>query len=261
MTERHPLTDPELIALRHGTPPEPARAALAARLGADAAGRATVAEWDRQDTALAALYGPIAAEPLPETLRTMLDRAAREDAAPRHRAALPKFARLAAAVLLLALGAAGGWTAARLTPGEGAAVPVALAAIRAHQTFAVEVAHPVEVAATEAEHLTRWLSKRLGHPIAAPDFASFGFALMGGRILPTETGAAAVFMYENATGQRITLYAAAGDGSAETAFRFVEAGATQGFWWIDGSLRYAVVGEVPREALRAIATVAWQQLT
>ena len=253
MTGRQPFSDLELIMRRHGARP-------AAPHALDAAATATLAEWDRQDAALAALYGPIAAEPLPATMRAALGRAAHEDAAPR--AAWPPRARIAAAFVLVALGAAGGWGAARLLPSGGFAPPAAaLAAIRAHQTFVGEVTHPVEVKADQAEHLTRWLSKRLGHAINAPDFAAFGFVLMGGRILPAEPGTAAVFMYENATGQRITLYAAPGDGSSETAFRFVEAGATQGFWWVDSGLRYAVVGEVPREALRSLATAAWEQLT
>lgn len=260
MTGRQPLSELELIELRHGGLPAAARAALAARGGDDPAATETLAEWDRQDAALATLYGPIAAEPLPAPMRAALDRAGREGAAPRT--TWPPLARLAAALALVALGAAGGWGAARFAaPGGRSATAVAIAAIRAHQTFAIEVTHPVEVGADQTEHLTRWLSKRLGHAINAPDFAAFGFVLMGGRILPAEPGTAAVFMYENATGQRITLYASPGNGSGETAFRFVEAGATQGFWWVDGSLRYAVVGEVPREALRAIATAAWEQLT
>ncbi|MBW6506303.1 MAG: hypothetical protein K0B00_06060 [Rhodobacteraceae bacterium] len=253
MTERQPLSELELILLRHGTGP-------AAPPVPDATASATLAEWDRQDAALAALYGPIAAEPLPATMRAALDHAVRAEAAPRD--AWPPRARIAAALALVALGAAGGWGAAQL-PSAGSATQTAAvyAAIRAHQTFVGEVTHPVEVKADQAEHLTRWLSKRLGHQINAPDFAAFGFVLIGGRILPADPGTAAVFMYENATGQRITLYAAPGDGSNTTAFRFVEAEATQGFWWVDGSLRYAVVGEVPREALRALATAAWEQLT
>jgi anti-sigma factor RsiW len=261
VTDTRPLDDEELLAWRHGPLTDAERARLAARLNGDKSAAATLAEWDRQDAALAALYAPVAAEPLPARLREMLGEATAEDAAAARRPpAWPPLMRIAAALVLLGLGAAGGWGVARIQPTASEVPWQALAAIRAHQTFAVEVAHPVEVGADQSEHLTRWLSKRLGHTISAPDFAQYGFVLMGGRILPADAGTAAVFMYENATGQRITLYAAPGDAGQDTAFRFVENGTTQGFWWVDGALRYAVVGDVPREVLRGIATLAWQQL-
>ncbi len=259
MSERKPVAEAELLAWRHGALPARERETLAARIKTDPAATATLAEWDRQDASLTALYGPISAEPLPEVMRAQLQ-AASGKTNRSVAARWPALARLAAAIALVAIGAAGGWGAAQLRPAATAAPGAALAAIRAHQTFALEVAHPVEVAASDAEHLTRWLSNRLGHSIQAPDFATFGFALLGGRILPAETGTAAVFLYENDSGQRITLYASPGDGTDDAAFRFVEAGATQGFWWVDSGLRYALVGEVAREALRAIATAAWDQL-
>ncbi|AMY67587.1 putative transmembrane anti-sigma factor [Frigidibacter mobilis] len=135
-----------------------------------------------------------------------------------------------------------------------------LAALRAHDTFAVEVAHPVEVGADQMEHLTGWLSKRLGQPFAAPDLGAFGFDVIGGRILPAASGTAALWMYENEAGERLTLYAAPQPEGGQTAFRFIEAEATQGFWWVDGSFGYAVVGNIPRAALRGIAIAAHEQL-
>jgi anti-sigma factor RsiW len=44
---------------------------------------------------------------------------------------------------------------------------------------------------------------------------------MGGRLLPAEDGPAAQFMYENGTGERLTLYFRNGIGD-ETAFRYHE---------------------------------------
>jgi anti-sigma factor RsiW len=263
MTGHGKLDESQLLGWRHGTLPEAERQRLALLVEADAAAQELLREWDRQDAALKTLYGAIAEEPVPAPLREMLDRAAGEGlrrgrTAPVLRMHLPL--RLVAALVLLGLGAAAGWSLARYTPGAVPGGWQAEAAIAAHNTFAVEVAHPVEVGADQSEHLTRWLSRRLGHPIDPPDFAAYGFSLMGGRILPAETGTAAVFMYENATGQRITLYAAPGAGEVETAFRFVQQGATQSFWWVDGTLRYAVVGDVPRDVLRGVAVAAWQQL-
>ena len=43
-----------------------------------------------------------------------------------------------------------------------AAPPLAIRAARAHAVYAPEVRHPVEVDATQQDHLVKWLSKRLG---------------------------------------------------------------------------------------------------
>ena len=75
-------------------------------------------------------------------------------------------------------------------------------ALAAHRTFAVEVRHPVEVDAAQEAHLVQWLSKRLGRPLVVPDLSATGYRLMGGRLLPAGSGAAAQLMYENGAGDR-----------------------------------------------------------
>ena len=47
-----------------------------------------------------------------------------------------------------------------------------------------------------------------------------GYRLIGGRLLPDSGEAAALFMYENAGGNRLTLYARSGGTEAQTSFRF-----------------------------------------
>jgi len=109
-------------------------------------------------------------------------------------------------------------------------------------------------------YLVEDLPKRLGHPIKAPDFAASGFRLMGGRLLPSDTGPAALFMYDDDLGRRVTLYVAPGAKGGETAFRFLESGTTQSFYWVDGDLSCAVTGDIPRDVLRQIAVEAYDQL-
>ncbi len=259
MSGRDAIPEEDLLRFHAGEMTGFERAAFSARLGNDAEAQAQLAEWRRQDERLRALYDPVAEEPLPPSLRAMLDEARAEDRAGlRRRIAGPL--RFAAAVALLAIGGVGGFTLARLDGAGPAQVRVADAALAAYTTYVTEVAHPVEVAASESAHLTQWLSKRLGHPIAPPDFASAGFRLMGGRLLPSEVGPAALFMYEDDFGHRVTLYVAPGEGSGDTAFRFAESPGAQSFYWIDGDLSYAVTGDIPRDALRAIAVAAYDQL-
>ncbi len=51
-----------------------------------------------------------------------------------------------------------------------------------------------------------WLSKRLDRPLKVPALGAQGYELVGGRLLPGDTGARAQFIYQNGAGQRITLY-------------------------------------------------------
>lgn len=253
------IPEDDLIRYHAGEGGSAERAALARRLQSDPEARALLAEWDRQDAELGAAFAGVLGEPLPMEMRQALIAARTEDrAGARARMALPL--RLAGAVALLLLGAAGGYLAGHQPPAGTTGARFAENALIAHATYVTEVVHPVEVGAAEAEHLTQWLSKRLGHPIKAPDFASAGFRLIGGRLLPADTGPAAMFMYEDGAGHRVTLYAAPGTGTGDTAFRFIERGNAQGFYWIDGALSYAVAGDIPRETLRAIAVAAYDQL-
>jgi anti-sigma factor RsiW len=132
-------------------------------------------------------------------------------------------------------------------------------AIAAHRTFVVEAVHPVEVAASQEQHLVQWLSKRLGRPLHVPDLNDHGFKLMGGRLLPASTGPAAQFMYENATATRLTLYVQAKE-SGETAFRFAREGEVSTFYWIADGFGYAISAGLERETLLTIADVVYRHL-
>lgn len=249
MTQTGPIDDDRLVRLRHGSAPE--RAELAALAAADSGVRARLAEWDRQDAALGILYGPVGDEPVPWRHRALLERPAR-----RWRPLL----RVAAMAGLVAVGAAGGWTAAQLQRPAAAGDGFAAEALRSHATFVVETAHPVEVPASDEAHLVRWLSNRLGHRITPPDLQAQGFQLIGGRIVPGASGAAAMLMYEDDIGRRLTVFVARAPDAAETAFRSAGTGATRGFWWIEGGLGCAVIGDLPPETLRAISITAYHDL-
>src|SRR2546422_8631539 len=53
-----------------------------------------------------------------------------------------------------------------------------------------------------SEHLVAWLSKRVGARVRAPKLDEAGMALVGGRLLPGESGPVALFMYQTAAGDR-----------------------------------------------------------
>lgn len=260
MTRPPPVTDEDLLAYLDGALSVEDLDYIQARLAADPAYGATVAAWSRQTAALHSLYRPVAEEQVPERLTRVIRRAEANAAMhPGARiAAGSRWQRIAAVVALLCVGTAAGWFAHVMVP--GVAGNLASDAIQAHATYVVEVLHPVEVAASEQKQLETWLSKRLGHSIRPPDFAASGFVLMGGRVVPSEQGAAALFMYDNVQGQRITLYVAPKGASATTAFQFAQSGPIQSFYWMDRDLSYAVVGAIPRDDLRMIALAAYDQL-
>ncbi|HUX25838.1 MAG TPA: anti-sigma factor, partial [Burkholderiales bacterium] len=88
-----------------------------------------------------------------------------------------------------------------------------------------------------------------------------GFELVGGRLLPGSTGPVAQFMYQNAKGKRITLYVSRRQaGPRDTAFRFSQEDNISVFYWIDGTLGYALSAEMPRSRLLTVATAVYKQL-
>ena len=206
----------------------------------------------RINEALRSFFGPVANEPIPVRLR---------DTVQRRRGRPRLWLRLAAALLLVLAGGLAGWFGRDLA-GHGERVIQALASesFSAHKVFVVEVRHPVEVAAAQEQHLVRWLTKRLGAEVRAPDLRSVGYALVGGRLLSADAGPAAQFMYETREGRRLTLYVRQNAEGGETAFRFKAAGSLSGFYWLEGPLAYAIVAELPREELLTVATQIYNQL-
>jgi anti-sigma factor RsiW len=245
-----PVTEEELHAYVDGELPAERRSAVETWLSAHPEDANRVAAWRAQIDAIRARYGPAATEPVPSRLD--LDRLAR-----RGRS----WKTLAAAAVLVAFvaGGAAGW----LARGANVLGPNGLEiftsdAIDAHQLYTVEVRHPVEVPASDADHLVKWLSKRVGYNLLAPDLTPLGLKLVGGRLLPGPTGAAAFFMYENASGERFTIYSARSN-EPDTAMRYNVSANCSAFYWVDGDVAYVVSGPPDRDVLSKVATAAYEQ--
>jgi len=272
-------TDPHGDARLHALVDDQCSPAQARRVrdGLDADGLADVAAWQRHRDGLRALHGALQpGEPAPEL------RQAAEQLQRRHdrQGDWTRWGGIAAG-WLLAFGLGWGWhgQSERLgaggmgnVPSAGAPAAFVQQAAVAHAVFQPEQRHPVEVGAAQQDHLVQWLSKRLGRPLAVPVLSAQGFELVGGRLLPGGDGARAQFMYQDPTGQRITLYLGALDaasttpGSAmagqagETAFQFHQDGAVASFYWVDQGFGYALSGALPRPALLAVATAVYRQV-
>ena len=132
-------------------------------------------------------------------------------------------------------------------------------ALDAYKLYVVEVRHPVEVPGSERPHMTQWLSKRLGYELRIPDLQSIGLKLVGGRLLPGPTGAAAFYMYEGPTGERFTIYCAKA-ATPETALRFKEGNRFAAFYWVDDKHAYVVSGPADRERLEQVTKTVYDQV-
>jgi anti-sigma factor RsiW len=248
------MDETELHAWLDGQLDPDRSAAVEAAIGADGDLSARAEAYADQNRRIKELYAGIVDEPLPARIcvRTMAARRA------RHRWMLP----VAASLVWLAVGLAGGWFASNWLAEPATAEAsrhVAREALAAYNVYAVEVVHPVEVFANQEAHLVKWLSKRLGRDIRTPDLAPFGFRLVGGRLLPTDEGEpAAQFLYENRAGRRITVYVSIYKSGRETAFRYQEVQGVGAFVWLEPEFGYAIAGDIPRDALLRISKSVYE---
>lgn len=206
-----------------------------------------LAAYRKQNAMLHTLFDPILAEPIPGRMRK------------RPSSQLMRYAAMFA---WLVVGSVAGWML-HDSQAPLASQPLVLArqAAVAHAVYTPEVVHPVEVAAAQEQHLTKWLSKRLGKEVRAPHLDSLGYQLVGGRLLPAEGGPAAQFMYQDGRGQRLTLYVRADvKDNKETAFRFVREDKLAVFYWVDGGMGYALSGDVEKPALLNVANAVYREL-
>ena len=224
------------------------RAEIEAHLASAPEAAERIAAYREQNARLRATFNPILDEPIPQRL-TLIE----------SRRLVP---RLAVAAGWLLAGVAIGWFASAFLARE----PIRLATLAhraavAHAVYSPEVRHPVEVGADQREHLVRWLSKRLGADLRPPVLAESGYELVGGRLLPGDGGAVAQFMYQDAKGRRLTLYVSRMSTSqGDTAFRYSREDGVSVFYWVDGTLGYALSGELPKDDLLGVATAVYKQL-
>ncbi|MFM0044270.1 anti-sigma factor [Paraburkholderia sediminicola] len=273
MNNDHDSSLPEGLDLRalsafvDGELPPMERAAIAAQLAQQPQAAARVAAWRAQKAALQALCGA----PQRNEHNEHQEHNERSGSIGRSGAGEPAFIvvrrptpwwqRVGLAACWLAAGAglalALGPLAPRLTGGAwnglgGQPPSFAERADIAYAVYTPERRHPVEVAASEEEHLINWLSRRLNRPLSVPSLQEYGYSLVGGRLLPGEAGPAAQFMYENTSGARLTLYIT-GISRDETAFRLFRDGNRRTFYWVNDRMGYALSGPIAEGKLRSIA--------
>jgi anti-sigma factor RsiW len=253
-----PLTDTDINAYVDNQLAPPRRQQVDEALLRDQALADRVALLERQNAALRDGFDAWLEEPVPERL---IAAAARSPTAARR--PLPRWIGLAAAAAAsLAIGLAGGWLVRDLLlQQDGTPTTFPRQAALTHALYASDINRPVEIWAAEEKRLVNWLTKRLGIAVHAPDLNSVGYALVGGRLVAGNEMPTALFMYENADKQRLSLQVRKNAGGKdEAAFRYALEGGVGVYYWIDDSCAYALSGNVDRAQLLAIGRVVYGQL-
>jgi len=155
------------------------------------------------------------------------------------------FAGLAAG-LVIGIALHAGWMAFGVEPAFAARADVAYA------LYAADRDHPVEIDASDPARLSGWLSARLGRPVRAPSLDEYGYALLGGRLLPGDAGPAAQLMYQRADGARVTLYMTAYDARS-LAPQAMSADGRYTYFWSDRGMGFALSGRGDERRLRELA--------
>jgi anti-sigma factor RsiW len=231
---------------------------------------ARVRLWAADRDVLRARLGPSLEEPVPTRLEQVVWSQAPSTLSSRWQ-------RVAAVVALLVLGAAIGaaamwrWQRSVDDVAHAAGAGWEQRAVTAHSVYVPEVRHPVEVAVAgktadesraQEEHLSRWLTKRLGMPVKLFDLRAQGYELVGGRLLPDVAAPSAQLMYQrsgDASGPRVTVYLRRPESTTPAAFRYERQDDLGMFYWVDGPTGYALVGALPREQLLALAESIYRQ--
>jgi anti-sigma factor RsiW len=246
-----PVTEDELHAFVDGELTADRQEAVSEWLAAHPDAAAQVAAWRAQAEAIRARYGATIDEPVPERLK--IDRLTRRD-----RSRIGIAAAVACAAFLI--GGSTGWVARGATaPAISGAEKVAADALVAYRLYTVEIRHPVEVPGDERAHMTQWLTKRLGYQQEIPDLQSLGLKLVGGRLLPGPDGAAAYYMYEDASGERFTIYCSK-TNVQESALRYKQTDRVATLYWIDDNRAYVVSGPADRQKMERITKAIYDQV-
>lgn len=145
-----------------------------------------------------------------------------------------------AAVLLvtLGIGGLGGWQV-REASLMASNLPMA-DAVQAHRLFAD--ASALDLNANDPARLQSWLGQHFRHVGNVPDLSAYGFTPLGARLLSNEQGPAALLVFEDAKGQRVSLFLRSpGEHFARMPSGERTDGQLQARYWSHGDYNYALV--------------------
>ncbi|PYY67791.1 anti-sigma factor [Pseudomonas jessenii] len=207
---------------------------------------AQVHAWQLDAQQLRAALGGALQQPAnpdldPAVIRQRLKRQAR-----RHLAS--------AAVLLIAVGIGGvsGWQARQMTL-LSASAPMA-DALQAYRLIAQQGLLPADYKVGEDGDMQGWLDRYFTQANRLPDLSDAGFKPVSGRLLSTEQGPAAMVVYENQGGQKISFYVRPPGPKNFLLPRGSRSdGGLQAEYWSGSGYNYAMVSPTDTPAARMLS--------
>ncbi|WP_299003235.1 anti-sigma factor [uncultured Caulobacter sp.] len=196
----------------------------------------------------------IAEEPIPPELglRALIE-------ARRIRQAHWRPAIAAAAVLVV--GGLAGWTARGVfAPPPNGVGALSREAADNYRVYASDVHRPVEMDSAQKADLVRWVSNRLRSPVAVPDLSGAGYHFIGGRLVTTPHGPAAMFIYDDANGLRLAVMVRPMEREKNAAMVEREDEDLNGVSWATDGLGYSLVAPRSPNALYPLADEVRRQV-
>lgn len=164
-----------------------------------------------------------------------------------------RLAMAAAFTLAMGTGALGGWQARGL--GTVAVQPMG-DAMQAYRLFALEGVLPADLKTRQAGDMQQWLDHYFTGAARLPDLHSAGFQAVGGRLLSTEQGPAAMVLYEDGQGRRISFYIRTpGPKHFLLPPGARQDGGLNAEYWSGGEYNYALVSRVDDQAVQVVRRV------
>ena len=257
------ISDAELNALVDGELDPSRQAEIEVWLAENPDTARRVARYRAQNAGFHALFEDILHEEISPKIMSALT--------PR-RPSVPAWAAMAAAVALFVIGGAGGW----MVRGEGAPTagqqvaagpPIDTAELMVRASMAHVVSRDDELRTPTSggsAGMGDYLADRMGKPVRVPSLDTFGYRLIGSRVLPDTNGPAAQFVFSDESGKKVSLYVR-GEQANGVDITYALADDLSMFYWNDSKRSYAMVTRVDdergREALLTAAKAVFGQLS
>jgi anti-sigma factor RsiW len=245
-----------------GELPAEERAAYELWLSANPEMAARSARYAADTEALRAGFASVLDEPVPPRLTRLVFGDSAPGAGRAGSRPGSRWWMAAAAAILLAVGGAAGYVAGTAGIGlkDDAQDQLAEEAIAAHVIYAAEKRHAVDVPASDKDHMETWLSNRIGLKLVTPDLAPEGFHLIGGRLLPAGQNKAAMLLYEDQDGNRLSMFITAEPAASGKGAYAEGSSGPRAIYWLDKGYGCAIVGTLPGRRLNDVASSAYRQL-
>lgn len=251
------VTEEDLHAYVDGELAPERRLAVESYLSCSPEDARQVSGYQAQRIQLKGLYGRFEAESLPPELESLaLEIAAESRGRRRYRLSTRRVG--IAAILLVSIGAGGGWLAREVFEGqpEDPLFRFTESATRAYEAVAHRSIPPVERKPSTANPLDEWFERGgPDEPIEPPDISNEGFHFVWSSVIPNTDSPKVQLVYEHSnTHSRLALTIGRTVGSEQSlAFTFVQEQALSAFYWRDDRIQYSLIGDLPRERLLEVA--------